>query len=681
MSITRLLVRGLLSGAALFSSAALVTAIALPPMNMSRFEAVSPTVQARDGALLNIFLSDDQAYRLDTTVDSVDPRYLKALLAYEDQWFWAHPGVNPIAMMRAASQWIASGRVVSGGSTITMQVARLLEPKPRTVANKWVEIVRALQLELRYSKREILNMYLTMVPMGGNLEGVRAASLRYWGKEPRNLSLSEVSLLLSVPQSPELRRPDRRASQTLSAIQWVGSRLVQAGIYPSSDLDELKQLPFESLEPMPNEAWHFSNWVVSSSLAGDRPIRTIDTSLDRRLQRTVLRKAAHFSKRLNPSENVSVMVTNGQTGEILAYVGSLGLGTDAGYMDLTRATRSPGSTLKPFIYGMAFDDGLLDSQTVLHDTPKAYGDYAPGNFDKGHRGPVRAGVALQESLNIPAVAVLSHLGVDVFQRAWEEAGLKLKMSKGADPNLGLALGAVGTRLQDLVQAYSAFANGGQVSKLTYRPVVQESKDLKSATLLTKQSASEVTQILASAQAIDGRVSRSSLRGGIQASFKTGTSYGYRDSWAIGVKGAYVIGVWVGRPDGTPVVGQTGRNAALRLANDVADSLLVAGTVKPWEAKPLSVTQVDSPPVRLIYPTDGVSVVLTDAPNTQRQLQLKLSGFNESVKVLLNDKQLAREDIAQSRLLVPADGTYELKVIGADGLSDRAAFTVISQTLY
>ena len=674
-------VRGVLGVTALFTGAAVITAIALPPLDMSRFEQVSPTVQARDGSLLNIFLSSDHAYRMDTPYASVDPRYVSSLLAYEDQWFWLHPGVNPFAMIRAAGQWALTGRIVSGGSTITMQVARLLEPKTRTVGHKWLEIVRAMQLEWRYSKPEILQMYMTMVPMGGNLEGIRAASLRYWGKEPRNLSLSEVALLLSVPQSPEARRPDRQPAQTLAAIQWVGQRLVAAGVYPVSDLDELRHLPFEALAPVPNEAWHFSKWVVASAQQSKRVTAAIATSLDRRLQRSVVRKAELFAKRLNANENVSVMVSNGSTGEILAYVGSLGLATDAGYMDLTRATRSPGSTLKPFIYGMAFDDGLIDSQTVLHDTPKAYGDYAPSNFDKGHRGPVRAGVALQESLNIPAVAILSDLGVDVFQQAWKDAGLQLKLPRGADANLGLALGAVGTRLHDLVQAYGAFTNEGRVVPLTYEPTEEASARVVASALLTKGSADQVTQILAAGEAIDGRMTRARLSGGRQASFKTGTSYGYRDSWAVGVKGPYVIGVWVGRPDGTPVVGQTGRNAALRLANDIADVVKADGAVTPWEARPLSMAQIEAPPVRLIYPTNGVSVVLNNEPAADRRLQLKLSGLNPQVRVYLNGEPLPADDLLQSRLAVPADGTYELKVIGVNGLSDRAEFTVISQSLF
>ena len=214
-----------LGGLATGLLAVLLTYAALPRLDLTRYEQVSTTVHARDGELLNVFLSQDHAYRLDTRLADVDPRYVQALLALEDQWFWWHPGVNPFALVRAAGQWATTGAVVSGGSTITMQVARLLEPKSRTVWHKWQQMVRALELEVRYSKREILQMYMTMLPMGGNLEGLRAASLRYWGIEPQNLSLSEVSLLLSVPQSPEVRRPDRKPENTLRSIQWGGTHV------------------------------------------------------------------------------------------------------------------------------------------------------------------------------------------------------------------------------------------------------------------------------------------------------------------------------------------------------------------------------------------------------------------------------------------------------------------------
>ena len=657
-----------------------VTYLSLPKLDLHRYQNVSPMVLARDGELLNVFLSEDHAYRLDTRIEDVDPRYIDALLVLEDEWFWFHVGVNPLSLIRAAGQWALNGSVVSGGSTITMQLTRLLEPKPRTLWNKWREIVRAIEIEVTFTKQEILQMYITMLPMGGNLEGLRAASLRYWGREPKNLSLSEMALLLSVPQSPESRRPDRQPDNALLSIKRVGKKLIDAGLFPHSDYDELNSLPFSRLKPLPNVAWHYSKEVIARAKAKEHSLRMISSGLDYRVQRTIVQKATQFSKRLSADQNISVMVTNGNTGEILAYLGSLGLNSKAGFMNLTRAIRSPGSTLKPFIYGMAFDDNLITPQTILHDTPKAYGSYAPSNFDKGHRGAVRAGVALQQSLNIPAVSVISDLGVDIFYNSWREAGLMLKLPKGANANVGIALGAVGTRLQDLVQGYGALVNRGRVMPLSFERVVISSKPHSlPPSLLTKNSANKITNILASAEGIQGRVARAYTQGG-QASFKTGTSYGYRDSWAIGVKGFYVIGVWVGRPDGTPVTGQTGRSVALRLANDIADKLHSEKAIELWYPEPLPITGIEKPLVRLIYPTNGINVVLTEPPNINRKFQINLSGSGDKLMIYLNEKLVRSNDIAQSKVPVPHDGTYQLKVFDAGSLSDTVTFTVISKSL-
>jgi penicillin-binding protein 1C len=327
---------------------------------------------------------------------------------------------------------------------------------------------------------------------------------------------------------------------------------------------------------------------------------------------------------------------------------------------------------------MAFDDGLLDAQTVLYDTPKAYGDYAPGNFDRGHRGPVRAGVALQDSLNIPAVAVLSDLGPDLFQQAWGEAGMAMKLPKGADANLGLALGAVGTRLQDLVQAYGALVNDGYVVPLRLTQIDKRNSMVRGKAFLTSQSANDIKKILAAASPIQGRLSRSSLQGSRQASFKTGTSYGYRDSWAVGVKGEYVVGVWVGRPDGTPVVGQTGRTVALRLASDIADGLHVKGEIEPWAAEPMSPAALDRPAIRLIYPSDGTNIVLKTPPTLSRQVGIKLSGLSAQLEVFLNGNAVPSEHVQRGTLSVPTDGTYEIQIVESGKQVEKSMFSVISQ---
>lgn len=659
-----------------FFSLPLITYFSLPEINLDRYKNLSPTVSARDGELLNVFLSKDHAYRFETQIENIDPRYIESLLILEDKWFWIHFGINPFSLFRASSQWISSGKIVSGGSTITMQLARLLEPKQRTLWNKWVEIVRAIELEIRFSKKEILKMYLTMLPMGGNLEGVRAACMKYWGKEPRNLSLSEVALLLAIPQSPEARRPDKKPQNTLIAVKNIGKKLIDNGLFPVSDMSELRYLPFEKLKPFPNIAWHFSNEIIKkeNDMKQSRPI--IVSSIDYRIQQIVNQKAKLFSKYLSDDQNVAILVTNAKTGEILAHLGSLSFNSTAGFMDLTRAIRSPGSTLKPFIYGMAFDDNLITSQTILYDTPKTYDGYTPSNFDKGYQGPVRAGEALQKSLNIPAVSIISELGVDVFYQSWQEAGLVLKLPKNSNLNVGIALGAVGTRLHDLVQAYSSLANEGNIVPLIYEklgPNVKTPRQLDK--LLTRNSAEEILEILASSKNIEGRASRA-----IKSSFKTGTSYGYRDSWAIGIKGSYVIGVWAGRPDGTPVPGQTGRNVSLRLANDIADKLYSKKVIKPWSPESISIAKIKKPPIQLIYPTDGTKIILSEPPSINRKFKINLSGGNERAKITINEKILEAKDKLQLKIPIPYDGTYEIKIFDSGLLVETVLFTVFSQSL-
>jgi len=665
----------LLLSIAIFFSLLIITYLSLPKINFDRYENLSTLVLARDKELLNVFLSKDQAYRFDTQLKNVDSRYIEALLIIEDKWFWNHFGVNPLSLIRAASQWALNGKIVSGGSTITMQLARLLEPKPRTLWNKWIEIIRAIELEIKFEKKEILKMYLTMLPMGSNIEGIRAASLRYWGKEPKNLSLSEIALLLSVPQSPETRRPDRKPQNTLLSIKKIGKKLIDAGLFPASDSSELNSLPFDNLKSFPNIAWHFSNEIIKidSDLGLSRS--TITSSIDYRIQQIVTQKAMLFSKHLSDDQNIAIIVTNGTTGEILAHLGSRGLNSSAGFMNLTQAIRSPGSTLKPFIYGMAFDDGLITSQTILHDIPKTFNGYTPSNFDRGYQGPIRAGVALQKSLNIPAVSIISDLGVDIFYKSWREAGLFLNFPENSNFGVGIALGAVGTRLEDLVEAYGLFTNEGNVMPLSYEKFRSSANLRQFNRLLTKKSANEILEILASIDNTEGRTLRTN-----KASFKTGTSYGYRDSWAIGIKGLYVIGVWTGRPDGTPVVGQTGRNVSLRLATDISDKLYSEKITELWYPEPISISKIKKLPIQLIYPNNGANIILSEPPNINRKFKINLSGASETIKIYINEQIIDGNDKLQSKIPIPYDGTYEIKIFDSKSLIESIIFTVISKSL-
>jgi len=658
--------RGVLLGGALVLGAVLagvaavgLTLALLPALDLSRYQTRSALVSARDGELLHVALAADERWRLHTTPAMVSPRYLEALLAIEDRHFHLHPGVNPFALARAAWQWARHGRVVSGGSTLTMQVVRLLEPRPRTLRSKWIELVRALELEWRHPKDEILAMYLTMVPMGGNAESVRVAAHHYLDTDPRQLSLADVAVLLAIPQSPEQRRPDRHAERTREAAARIAERLIARGLFAAHDVDELALLPLGSARRFPQHAWHLSGQLIrqtsdASAAAG------IGSTIDLRLQRTLEDKVQALRPALGPRQNVAAMVLDAATGELLAHVGSLGLDSESGFMDLTQALRSPGSTLKPFVYGMAMDDGLISDQTVLIDQPTRFGAYAPVNFEGAHQGPVRVGTALQASLNVPAVLVMEQLGAGLFLDVWAQAGLGYALPDGASPNVAVALGALGVRLVDLVLAYAALANDGHVPALRTR--LDTDTERPRQRLLTAASAHTLSAILAAAPMVDGRLHRAWSGSGAVPAFKTGTSYGHRDAWAIGGTGGHVVGVWIGRPDGAPVPGMTGRALALRLAMDLADQLPSGPRPDAWRALPIGgqAEAAHRPPPQVIRPEPDANLLLHAPPHPERSIALQLSGVSETTVLYVNGEPLGHLDA----IPVPHDGGYRVEVFDA-----------------
>lgn len=651
----------------LFFISVALTWIFLPALPIAKLTDHSEVVYARNGEVLSVFLSKDDKWRLNSSVQDVSQKYVESLLFIEDRHFYIHPGVNPFAIIRASWQWLRTGRVVSGGSTITMQLVRLLEPRPRTVRSKWIEIVRAFEFEMKLSKNEILDAYLTLIPMGGNLESIRAASYRYFGKEPKILSLSEVSLLIALPQSPEVRRPDKRLQNATLTSKEIGTKLVERGFFPKQDMDEFTRDAFEVLYAFPSSAWHASSLLVRSNK--DKTTHRHQTTIDYRLQRQVEMKAASSEHRLDPESNLAILIAEASTGNILAYLGSLGLSSRSGFMDLTHAVRSPGSAMKPFIYGLAIDDRLIDDQTVLFDSPTSFAGYNPANFDSGYRGPVRMGFALQQSLNVPAVAVLNDLGSELFLKEWEKAGLFYRLPKNSNPNIAIALGAMGTRLVDLVSAYTSLANDGKVTKLKSTPNFEHSDERFQ--FLTPKTAKLISKILASSDTVEGRMITNTPKN--QGSFKTGTSYGYRDAWAIGVTGDYVIGVWLGRPDGGPVKNMTGRSTALRLAYELSDQLYGGSPPQSWAPEPITLIDNLSVPAQILKPVHGSQLLLKASPSALRSVPLELGGNLQKVKISINGKNVSTLDA----VLVPNDGTYIVQMKEAGRLTQEVVFSVMS----
>lgn len=522
-----------------------VDATDLPPLVV----ATSVEVLARDGSLLRAYTVADGRWRMAVDPAQVDPAFVAALVEYEDRRFRSHSGVDPRALARAVAQAVWNGRVVSGGSTLTMQVARLLEESGTgRVSGKLRQMRVAWALERRLSKDQILALYLHLAPYGGNLEGIRAATIAWFGKEPRRLTPAEIALLVAIPQSPEARRPDRSVARATDARDRVLARLEGGGLI---DADQVRAARTEVVpaarRPFPALAPHLSDRARAADPAALRHVLTIDAGLQAALEKLAAEVVAGQGERLQ----ISLVVADHRTGEILASVGSAAFRADrrAGFIDMTQALRSPGSTLKPLIYGLAFDQGLAHPETLIEDRPTDFNGYRPQNFDRQYRGTIRVREALQQSLNIPVVALTEALGPARLMTALDKAGVKYRLPLG-QPGLAVALGGIGVTLEDMVQLYAAIARGGVALPLRWR----EGDSEEGQRLMADSAAWFVGDILAGLAPPPGAPAN-------RLAYKTGTSYGHRDAWAIGFDGRHVVGVWMGRPDGTPVPGAFGADLA------------------------------------------------------------------------------------------------------------------------
>jgi len=536
-----------------------------PPLDRARDSSV--VVTDKDGVMLRSFLARDGTWRLPVQVDAVDPRFLAMLKAYEDRRFDFHPGIDPLAAARALFQLVREGKIVSGASTLTMQVARLLTPgSARGVKAKLVQAARALQLERRYSKREILDLYLMLAPYGGNLEGARAASLAYFGKEPRHLMLAEAALLVAIPQSPERLRPDREGKAAQKGRDKVLTRLAERGVVPQRAAQEAmtESVP-AARSALPFSAPHLAERAAQGAPPGALVRTTVDGALQSALENLGLREAKWF----DDEANLAVIVVENATRAVRAEIANANYWGPFGYLDLTRAVRSPGSTLKPFIYGLAFDDLSAHPETLIDDRPTVFGDYAPRNFDRGYQGTISLRTALALSLNVPAVAMLDRVGPARFAARLSHAGVRLRFPPelGA-PALPLALGGVGITLRDLTSLYVALAHEGEAAPLVF---TQDAAAPAETPLFGAAAAWYVRDILAQSPMPDGFSEAQGLKRRVIA-FKTGTSFGFRDAWALGLSRDYTVGVWIGRPDGTPRPGRFARNEAAPLLMRVFDLL-------------------------------------------------------------------------------------------------------------
>ena len=535
----------------------------------------STIITARDGSILHAFLSRDDKWRMYAELNEITPTLRDAILFKEDKYFRYHPGFNPVAMLRAAGRNMLKGRRTSGASTITMQTVRLLEPRERTYGSKLIELFRALQLELHYSKDEILQLYLNLIPYGGNIEGLKSASLLYFGKSPTLLSLAELTTLTIIPNRPSsLRLGTHNALVVQERNRWL-TRFKARNIFDAATIDDALNEPLMAYRrEAPQLAPHLSRRLRAEN--PDVPI--VHSSLLPTIQSTTERLVQQYANRLRAYNihNSAVLVVDNQSHEVVAYVGSADFTNsfDGGQVDGVRAVRSPGSALKPLLYGLAFDAGIITPKTKLADVPINFGGYEPDNYDRRFNGPITAEFALANSLNIPAVALLKEVGTPTLVSTLRKVGFSSIKKQANELGLSMILGGCGVTLEEMTRLYTGLANGGSVEPLKLTPSERRtapatpdpSDRLKNGeiSILSPEAAYLVTHTLT-------QITRPDLPNNFDNSYhlpriawKTGTSYGRRDAWSIGYNQRYTIGVWVGNFSGVGVAELSGANTATPL---------------------------------------------------------------------------------------------------------------------
>lgn len=677
------------------------------PVDLSASFHNSQIVVDRQERLLRAFTTNEGRWRLPVEPEDVSPHYYKLLLNFEDKGFYQHKGIEPLALLRAAMQWAQNGRIISGGSTLTMQVARLLASlrdnesedgtlrdhhfQQRSIATKLLQMKLALQLEHQLSKREILKLYLQLAPFGGNLEGVRAASLAYFGKEPKSLSLAEAATLVAIPQSPEVRRPDRFSKRTLSARNRVLKRAFDNGVIDKGDyLYALRQKMITKRQRFPMIAPHLAEQVVKQKPDG----AILKTTINRPLQEKLEVLAKSHSYRLGKGISAAILVINHKTGEVLAHVGAADYHDHErfGPIDMTHGIRSPGSTLKPFIYGMGFDAGLAHPETLIEDAPVRYGLYTPENFDGKFHGTVTIRKALQKSLNIPAVKMLASIKPSRFAARFRYAGLHKSMPN----NLTIALGGVGFSLFDLSKAYLHIANPGQAIEVHEQPLnkpVSQQTIFRHRPLLSEKAAFYVSHILR------GAAPPKNAKPG-ELAYKTGTSYGYRDGWAIGFDGQHLVAVWIGRPDGGPTTNLTGIGSAGPLLFDAFQHIGERRVAfAPGPKGVLRASGDDLPPplryfdrkkrllvantgsaiadkVQIAFPPKDAEFHMPSQLKGKYQIALKAEGGKLPLTWLVDGKMIKSKPFLRESLYKPDEkGFVEFSVIDALGKTDRVQIRV------
>lgn len=651
------------------------------PPPVDRAGQVSAEVLDADGQLLRAFATPEGRWRLKTGVSDVDPQFLRMLVAYEDRRFYDHHGIDALAIGRAALQLVTNGRIVSGASTLSMQVARLIEPRSgRSLSAKLLQVARAIQIERRLSKEQILDIYLTHAPYGGNLEGVRAASLAYFGKEPKRLTVAQAALLVALPQLPEKRRPDRNLAAAEAARKRVLERVAVIDAVGDGEAEraEATLVPARRMQ-LPALAAH----VAEAALRKAPQQREHKTTLKKQVQEGLELAAKNAAMRLGPKLSVAMVMADARSGEIVGEVGSADYfdASRSGWIDMTRISRSPGSTLKPFIYGLAFEQGLVSQETIIEDRPSDFFGYRPRNFDMSYQGDVTIREALQLSLNVPAVKLLDAVNPTRLMVRFRRAEVRPSLPPNETPGLAIGLGGVGVTLKDLVQLYTALANKGQPVRIGDGVTGMPGK-IDGEPLLEPVAVWNIADILSGVIPPAGAPQR-----GI--AYKTGTSYGYRDAWSVGYDGRYVLGVWVGRPNNGAVPGLTGYGTAAPILFEAFTKSGIATTPLPrppsgavriakadlpvsqrrfaLNASGLLVNSTRESAPQIVYPPEGAHVDLGAKSGQLAPLMLKLQGGRAPFRWLANGKPLPDLSRRRTNQWLPDGAGYsKLTVIDAMG---------------
>jgi penicillin-binding protein 1C len=530
----------------------------------------STIITSSDGTIIHAFLNHRDKWRMKTELDEISPLLKKTIIHKEDKYFYFHFGINPIAIGRALFNNIIKRKRTSGASTITMQVARMLQPKKRSYGNKFIEMFRAMQLEWHYSKDEILQMYLNLLPYGGNVEGVKSASMLYFQKKPEALSLAQVITLAIIPNRPTSLKPGENNSFIVQERNKWLKQFSEETIFPQQDIDDAMNEPLDVYRhSAPKMAPHFSIRMYHK-FSNEAIIKTtLDIAKQKKLE-NIVKNYVTTLKNLHIT-NASVIVINNQTQEVEAYVGSSDFydSEAQGQVDGINAIRSPGSTLKPLLYALAMDKGIITPKFNITDVPVNFSGYRPENYDQQYRGKITIEKALALSLNIPAVKITDEIGVDYLASKLSSANFKWIDKNQKDLGLSLALGGCGVTLEELSNLFSCFAHEGKYKALRW---LKNDSNSVSQSIFSPAASFMVTNILNQLVRPDLPYKFENSMHLPKVAWKTGTSYGRRDGWSIGYNVDYTVGVWIGNFNGEGVPELNGAEYATPLLFDVFNNI-------------------------------------------------------------------------------------------------------------